>query len=232
MIWAIGDLHLDHTKSKPMDIFGDNWADHDEQIFDYWREKVGEDDLVLLVGDHSWALKLEEAIPDLQELDELPGRKILSKGNHDYWWSSLNKMNQLGFKSLDYLNNNAFIFNNIGIIGTRGWCDIDSSGFDEHDEKIYARELQRLELSMQALDKLKKEQDVDKVIAMIHYPPFSSKGEPNDFAKLLSDFKVDLCVYGHLHSEGHRFIVEGEHLGVDYLCVSSDYVDFKVKKIL
>ena len=107
MIWAIGDLHLDHTKTKPMDIFGDNWADHDQQIFDYWRDHVGEDDFVLLVGDHSWALKLDEVIPDLRQLDDLPGRKILSKGNHDYWWSSLNKMNQVGFETLDYLNNNA-----------------------------------------------------------------------------------------------------------------------------
>lgn len=226
MIWAIGDLHLDHSGDKPMDIFGDHWMNHEEKIFRYWEENIQENDIVLLVGDFSWALKLKDAIFDLEKIDVLPGKKFFIKGNHDYWWSSLAKMNNLGFKSLHFVHNNGFAVDGIGICGTRGWSDIDSNGFDEQDEKIYKRELARLQTSINQVKEMREEGKVERILAMIHYPPFSSKGEPNDFAKMLEDNQVDYCYYGHLHGVGHRYVVEGNFGGVEYRCVASDYIDF------
>ncbi|MDD7363097.1 MAG: metallophosphoesterase [Peptoniphilus sp.] len=231
MIWAIGDLHLDHKKEKPMSVFGKAWEDHENKIFDAWNRRVKADDHVLVVGDISWALKLEEGVEDLKRLDDLPGRKILIKGNHDYWWSSLNKLNQLGLRSIDFLHNTGIVLDDIAVCGSRGWTDIDSNGFDEKDEKIYKRELNRLQLSIDDMNAKCEGKDIRARIAMLHYPPFSSKGEPNDFADILRDAKIDYCVYGHLHSYGHKFIVEGDYGGVEYRCVSSDYVNFTPQEI-
>ena len=121
MIYAIGDLHLDHSKEKPMDIFGENWIDHEEKIIKNWKEKISDEDLVLIPGDISWALRLEEAAFDLELLDKLPGKKVFIKGNHDYWWQSLNKINKLGFGSLYFIQNTSYIYQGIGIAGSRGW---------------------------------------------------------------------------------------------------------------
>lgn len=231
MIWAIGDLHLDYKKEKPMDVFGKAWKNHEEKIFEAWRERVAPDDTVLVVGDISWALKLEEGKKDLARIDDLPGRKILIKGNHDYWWSSLNKLNELGLETVDFLHNTGMVVGNVAICGSRGWTDIDAGSVDEQDEKIYKRELNRLKLSIDAMEKEAEEKEISHRIAMLHYPPFSSKGEPNDFADILKEAKIDLCVYGHLHSYGHKFVVEGEFDGVRYQCVSSDYIGFKVQKL-
>lgn len=231
MIWAIGDLHLDYKKEKPMDVFGKAWKNHEEKIFEAWRERVAPDDTVLVVGDTSWALKLEEGKKDLARIDDLPGRKILIKGNHDYWWSSLNKLNELGLETVDFLHNTGMVVGNVAICGSRGWTDIDAGSVDEQDEKIYKRELNRLQLSIDAMEKEAEGKDIVHRIAMLHYPPFSSKGEPNDFADILKEAKIDLCVYGHLHSYGHKFVVEGEFDGVRYQCVSSDYIGFKVQKL-
>lgn len=231
MIWAIGDLHLDYKKEKPMDVFGKAWKNHEEKIFEAWRERVEPDDTVLVVGDISWALKLEEGKKDLDRIDDLPGRKILIKGNHDYWWSSLNKLNELGLETVDFLHNTGMVVGNVAICGSRGWTDIDAGSVDEQDEKIYKRELNRLKLSIDAMEKEAEEKEISHRIAMLHYPPFSSKGEPNDFADILKEAKIDLCVYGHLHSYGHKFVVEGEFDGVRYQCVSSDYIGFKVQKL-
>lgn len=231
MIWAIGDLHLDYKKEKPMDVFGDAWRNHEEKIFRAWEAQVAEDDYVLVVGDISWALKLEEGKKDLERLDRLPGKKILIKGNHDYWWSSLNKLSQLDLSTVDFLHNTGKVIGDIALCGSRGWTDIDSNGFDEQDEKIYKRELNRLKLSIEDMNKKCEGKTIRSRIAMLHYPPFSSKGIRNDFADLLSEAKIDLCVYGHLHSYGHRFIVEGRYGGVEYLCVSSDYLRFQPKRL-
>ena len=231
MIWAIGDLHLDYKKEKPMDVFGKAWKNHEEKIFEAWRERVAPDDTVLVVGDTSWALKLEEGKKDLARIDDLPGRKILIKGNHDYWWSSLNKLNELGLETVDFLHNTGMVVGNVAICGSRGWTDIDAGSVDEQDEKIYKRELNRLQLSIDAMEKEAEEKEISHRIAMLHYPPFSSKGEPNDFADILKEAKIDLCVYGHLHSYGHKFVVEGKFDGVRYQCVSSDYIGFNVQKL-
>ncbi len=227
MIYAIGDLHLDHSKEKPMDIFGDNWIDHDENIFDSWKENVQEDDLVLIPGDISWALRTNEAYEDLKKIDQLPGKKVLVKGNHDYWWQSLNKLNNFGFKSIFFLQNNSYYYKDVNIVGTRGWMPKDNESFDLTDEKVFQRELNRLRASLiHAKDKAKT------TIAMLHYPPFNMDLSPNEFLDIMVEFNVDICIYGHLHAEGHKFAVEGIVEGIEFHCVSSDYIDFKIKKLM
>ena len=220
MIFAIGDLHFDYTQEKPMNIFGDNWENHEEKIIENWKEVVREDDLVLLPGDISWALKLDTAAYDLKRIDELPGIKIISKGNHDYWWSSLNKMNNLGYKTINFIHNNSFEYKGY----SRGWAARDSFEFSENDEKIYLREVQRLKNSLDSCVN-------KKIIAMIHYPPFNQDLGVNEFSQTLSDYKVEKCVYGHLHGKGHKFSYEGDLEGVDYHFVASDFLDFKLKII-
>lgn len=227
MIFAIGDLHFDNTGEKPMDIFGDNWLDHEERIITTWKSIVGENDLVLLGGDISWALKLEDAYEDLLKIDKLPGRKIMIKGNHDYWWSSLKKLNDLRLKTIYFLQNNSFIYDDVAIVGTRGWSSIDSDKSDVQDKKIFDRELNRLELSLESIaDK------VNRKIVMLHYPPFNIDYTPNEFVELMKKFNVDICIYGHLHAEGHKYAVEGLVSGIEFHCISSDFIDFVPKIIL
>ncbi len=227
MIYGIGDLHLDYSKEKPMDIFGDKWINHEDKIFNSWKGLVKEKDLVLLPGDISWALQLEEAYYDLERIDQLPGTKIITKGNHDYWWSGQKKMRELDLKTIKFLQNNSYIYDDIGIFGSRGWTPEDVEGFDNHDNKIFNRELHRLELSLSSIKK-----ELDKKIVMLHYPPFNLDLTPNGFVDLMEEYNVDICIYGHLHAEGHRFAVEGELQGIQFYCVSSDYIDFKLKRII
>lgn len=237
MVFAIGDLHFDSTGDKPMGIFGENWKDHEEKIICNWNKKINDEDLVLIPGDISWALKLEEAEKDLKKIDSLPGKKIMSKGNHDYWWSSLKKLEDFNFKTIEFIQNNSVIYENIAIVGTRGWKDIgledefdEVDGTDrtmEHDEKIFNRELHRLRLS---LDSIRGE--YEKIICMLHYPPFNSDRTPNEFGDVLEEYEVDICIYGHLHGEGHRHAVQGLIDGVEYVCVASDFIDFNPKRIL
>lgn len=227
MIFAIGDLHFDNTGEKPMDIFGNNWLNHEENIMNSWKEIVGEEDLVLLVGDTSWGLKLEDAYEDLLKIEKLPGKKIMIKGNHDYWWDSLNKLSNLELKTIKFIQNNSFIYNNIAIIGTRGWSSIDNDKFDKQDEKIFKRELNRLKLSLESV-----KEKVEKKIVMIHYPPFNIDMSTNEFVDIMNEFDVDICLYGHLHAEGHKYAFNGKIKGIEFQCVSSDYIDFVPKKIL
>lgn len=226
-IYAISDLHFDYSKEKPMDIFGDNWVEHEAKIFKSWKEQVKEDDLVLIPGDISWALKLDQAKKDLIRIDKLPGRKIMSKGNHDLWWESKRKLNALSLKTIDFLQNEHYIYRDVAITGTRGWSSKDSDEFDEHDEKIFKRELNRLDLSLSSI-----KTNVSRKIAMVHYPPFNFKdSSPNEFVDLMKEHDVDICLYGHLHAEGHKFVVEGNIDGIEFHCVSSDYINFDLKKI-
>ena len=220
MIYGIGDLHLDYSKKKPMDIFGENWLDHEEKIFENWKSKIKSEDLVLMPGDISWALKLEDAYNDLKKIDELPGKKIITKGNHDYWWESKKKMNSLGLETIFFLQNDSYKYENITVVGTRGWKAKDSEDFTEHDEKMYNREVNRLKLS---LDSIKNRGD--KIISMLHYPPFNLDSSPNEFVNLMREYDVDICIYGHLHSKGHKYVVEDVIENIEFLCVSSDYID-------
>lgn len=225
-IFAIADLHMDNKKEKPMDIFGENWKNHEERIFKSWEEKVNDDDLILMPGDISWAINLKEAIEDLKKIDRLSGTKIMIRGNHDYWWRTKSKLDKLGLKSIVFLKNDSFEINNIGIYGTRGWISRDDKEFEENDEKIFRRELIRLENSLQSSNTSKKIK-----IALMHFPPFYYSGETNEFVKKMKDYKIDICLYGHLHGEGHNNIKEGNIEGIQFYCVSSDYLDFNLKEI-
>lgn len=219
-IYAIGDLHLDHTGDKTMEVFGPRWENYEERIFTNWTEKVRPTDLVLLPGDISWGLKLKDAEPDLRRIDALPGTKLMLRGNHDYWWQSRSKIENLGFKTIYILQNDAFEWHQAVIYGTRGWISREHSEFTEADEKIFQRELQRLELSF------RQSSDRPVRIAMTHYPPFNHRREPNEFFDIMKKNKTDLCIYGHLHGQGHAQIREGSVEGTEVLCVSADYTGF------
>lgn len=223
MIYSISDLHLDYTKEKTMTLFGDRWTDYEERIFHNWKETVKDEDLVLVAGDISWAMNLKSAYYDLTRIDEMPGQKVFIKGNHDYWWSSLNKNNSLNLKSIFFLQNNYFEFNNYCIVGTRGW---DYLTEDCEEYNIYRRELLRLELSLNSAPKGKEK------ICMLHYPPFTNERKPDDFHYILKEHGVTKCVYGHLHGPGLSNVVEGVVDGVEYFCTSSDYLQFKPIKIV
>lgn len=222
MIYAISDLHLDITKEKDMNIFGDNWQDYEEKIIKYWNG-IKDDDLVLIAGDISWAMKLEDAFVDLKRIDDLPGRKILLKGNHDYWWTSISKINKINFDNLEFLQNNAFVYNGIKICGTRGWNPRDFTDFSEHDEKIFQRELLRLELSLNA----KVKEEFSEIIVMMHYPPFNKTNKPNEFEELFKKYKVKTVIYGHIHGKYAHNMPEGIINGIEYFCTSADKINFK-----
>lgn len=226
-LFAISDLHLSAHKPKNMDIFGAHWADHWEKIKADWKEKVSGEDVVLVCGDLSWAMRLAEALPDLTEICNLPGKKVLLRGNHDYWWSSASKVEACLFNGTYVLQNNYYVFGDFLIAGTRGWL-IPYPGSPKEDEAIYKREVIRLSLSMA---EAKPFGEGKKKIAIMHFPPFNEKRQPSDFTKQLEAFGIDKVLYGHLHGEGLKGAFNGQINGVEYMLVSCDYTDFKLKQI-
>ncbi|NMA83054.1 MAG: serine/threonine protein phosphatase [Epulopiscium sp.] len=226
-IFAIGDLHLSGIVEKPMDIFGSHWSNHWEKIKKDWNEKVTEEDAVLIPGDISWAMTLDEAIFDLQELERLPGHKFFVKGNHDYWWKSVTKLNEL-FKSQYFIQNNFYTHEEYLICGSRGWVCPNISHFTEHDKKLYERELKRLILSLRGTQKVRDK----KIIVMTHFPPTNDQLEPSAFTELYEQWGVSQVIYGHLHGEHTRMGLEGDYNGVFYSLVSADYLDFQLKLIV
>lgn len=229
MIYSISDLHLDYTKEKSMELFGGNWDNYEERIFENWSKIITENDCVLIPGDISWAMTIDESYKDLKRIDDMPGTKIMLKGNHDYWWSSLKKVNDMGFKSIKYLQNNSFIFEGVNIIGTRGWASKDSTEFNENDEKVFDRELMRLQMSYDSIDDKTK-----PTIAILHYPPFNRDRTLNEFGKLLKKLNISICLYGHIHGPGLQGIEEQEGIieEIEFHCVSSDYLQFIPKLIV
>lgn len=228
MIYSISDLHLDYTENKSMNIFGDNWKDHNKKIFNNWQNIINNNDYVLIAGDISWQIRMEEAYIDLIQIDKLPGKKIMIKGNHDFWWDSISKLRNLKLKTISFIQNDSIDINDFSICGTRAWLDKEDSDFKKNDLKIFERELIRLKLSLESCKR-------NKIICMFHYPPFNKDGNTNEFADLMSKYKVDTCIYGHLHSDGLKMVVEGSIGGVNYICTSCDYIDFKpilIKEIL
>ena len=231
-IYAIGDLHLSFAVDKPMDVFGYNWENHAEKIKNNWIEKVKPEDTVILPGDFSWATYLEETKPDFQFLNNLPGKKILSKGNHDYWWTTVTKMKKFlvdnKFENIDFLYNNSFCIEDKIITGTRGWITNFKSG---ENAKILKREHDRLKLSIE--DGIKKYGYDKDIIVFIHYPPFYKETvlEEFDFIKTMEKYNVKKCIYGHLHADSHKEAVEGNINGIEYKLVSSDYLDFDLERI-
>ena len=226
-LYAISDLHLAFNNDKPMDIFGDKWLNHDAKIKNNWLSKVNEDDMILIAGYISWAMRESESMMDLQWIDDLPGKKIISKGNHDYWWNSITKLNSK-FENTKFLQNNYYQYKDYAICGSRGWICPGSDKFTEKDEKIYSRELIRLRLS---LDSAKKA-GFDKFIVMLHYPPTNEKFEESDIVKIIKEYNVEKVIYGHLHGPALRRVLEGVKDGVEYIMTSGDYIDFDPVKIL
>lgn len=225
-VFAIGDLHLDSTQKKPMNIFGDNWLNHEQKIIASWKTTVCNEDLVLIPGDISWAIRLEEAKTDLIMIDELPGKKVLIRGNHDYWWATRNKLNNLELNSIEFLSNDGLIINDVAICGVRGW-DTYEIETDENNKKIYDRELLRFEMSLKTIQNFNGHK-----IAMLHFPPFNIDRSINDFVLLMKEYNVNTCVYGHLHGiEGHKLVREGLIEGIEFYCVACDFLNFQLKKI-
>ena len=201
-IFAISDLHLSINNPKPMDIFGGSWDNYWEKIKTDWNNVVSAKDLVLISGDISWALKLEDAIPDLQEIATLPGTKIIIRGNHDYWWSSYNKVKNILPTSIFAIQNNALKFNNCIICGTRLWT-IPTANSTEHDKKIYERELIRLKMTLDDANKL-AENDLP-IILMLHYPPFGALWQDSEITDIIKQYpNVKSVIYGHLHGKDCR----------------------------
>ena len=225
-IYAIGDLHLSFAAEKPMDVFGRRWADHAARLLAAWNETVAEDDLVLIPGDISWAMQLSQASPDLAFIGALPGKKLLLRGNHDYWWSSLNRVRAALPDGVNALQNDAFDFGEYTIGGTRGWTCPGANGFTAADEKIYRREAQRLELSLMRMAEGKTR------IVMTHFPPFCEPGFDTAFTALFSKYGVQYAVYAHLHGAAHKLAFEGEHNGVQYLFAAADYLQFMPRRIV
>lgn len=229
-IYAIADLHLSFGSNKPMDIFGENWGNHWEKIKTDWFKKVNEEDLVLLPGDFSWAMYLKDTYEDFKYLNELPGKKILLKGNHDYWWTTLKSMREYikinNFLNIDFLYNNSYLYEDYIIAGTRGWQWNDS----EEDYKLLRRELLRLELSIQ--DGVKKFGADKKIIVCTHYPPFNTtKKEELSYINIMKKYNVEKCIYGHLHGNSHKDAIQGNIEGIDFKLISSDYTNFTLEKI-
>ncbi|MBM7616336.1 metallophosphoesterase [Alkaliphilus hydrothermalis] len=227
-LYAIADLHLSGSVDKPMDVFGEHWYMHHQKIREKWLEKIQDMDTVLIAGDISWGMKLEEALVDLSWIHQLPGRKILIRGNHDYWWASITKLNQL-FDGMDFIQNNFFTYGDYAICGTRGWTCPNPYKYTEQDEKIYIREGLRLEASIEKARKA----GFRKFIVMLHYPPTNDHFEPSIFTEILEKYQVEKVVYGHLHGEdSYEAGIQGLHRDVEYNLVSCDYLNFDLVKLL
>ncbi len=214
-IFVIGDLHLGFSCDKPMHIFGEHWRDHHEKIKQDWLAKVSTDDLVILAGDTSWASSFKEAAPDLTWIDKLPGQKLLLKGNHDYWWQTLKKMRGV-YPTLEYLQNDSYVYGDYVIVGARGW--------EIGDNKIYKRELIRLRLSMESAPSDKEK------ICILHYPPFDENGERTEVIDIIEEFKVKRVYFGHIHSN-HEAVKQGRYNDCEYALIACDYTDFKLRQV-
>ena len=219
-IWAISDFHLSFGVDKPMNIFGENWDGYEEKLKKNWIENIHEDDTVLMAGDFSWGMYLDETIDDFKFLERLPGKKILIKGNHDYWWETLNKLevfkSQNGFNSISFLHNNFYAIGAYAICGTRGWEFGAGEVTGEQDKKVYEREKERLIRSLA----LAKSEGYNDIIAMVHY----NVGINDEYVEILKNFGVKMCVFGHLH--GKAEILRYKKDGIEFVCTSCDLINF------
>ena len=226
-LYAIGDLHLCLGAPKPMDVFGGAWVGYMDKLKE-GLSVIGPEDTTVLLGDLSWALDLEGAKDDFGWIDAIPGRKIILKGNHDYWWSTAAKFykfcDQNGFSNQFVLNNNHYEYNGYAICGTRGWFFEESRG-SEHDEKVFKRELLRLEASLQSAGDLPK-------LVFLHYPPLYKGYTCEEILELLHRYDVRQCYYGHLHAESHKLAMEGQWDGIEYRLLSADRLNFRPYRII
>ena len=251
-IYAIGDLHLSLNKEKPMDIFGLKWKNHEQKIKENWEKAVSNDDLVLLPGDFSWEMHLKDMYEDFKFLNDLPGKKLLLKGNHDYWWTTLAKMREFikenDLKNIDFVYNNSYLFEDKIIAGTRGWALNDT----DNGIKMNHREEERLKISLKSgLDSFGEKE----IICIMHYPPIVSeennledknnkakrsktentnniKLKISNYVKIMKEYNVKNCLYGHLHGESHKEALEGIVEDINFKLVSSDYLNFKLYTVI
>ena len=221
-LYAIGDTHLSIGKDKPMDIFGPAWDNHTEKLREGFS-KLHSDDVCVICGDISWGMGLEDTLADFLFIDSLPGRKIILKGNHDYWWSTAAKTKTFfaahGITTIDILNNNCFFYGETALCGTRGWFYEEETG-QEHDKKIMLREIGRLKTSLEAAGEREK-------LVFLHYPPLFLKYRCEEILALLREHEVKVCCYGHIHGKGCRMSFNGTRDGCEFRLVSADFVNFE-----
>lgn len=225
-IYAISDLHLSFGTDKPMNVFGNIWNNYEEKIADNWKNVVTDEDTIIIPGDISWGMTLKEALPDFEFIDKLPGKKIFSRGNHDYYFSTKSKLDNFiknnNLETLKLLHNNAYEVEGVIIAGARGWGKTENSD-PTLDEKIIKREENRLILSLEEAKRISKEKDI---IVALHFPPFIGR-----FEKIMKEYGVRKCIYGHLHGYGHSLVKEGIINGIEYIMVGCDYNNFDLRKI-
>lgn len=238
-IWALADLHLPFgAPGKTMEVFGPAWENYTMRIEENWKKKVGEEDLVLIAGDISWAMKIEDAIVDLKWIDALPGKKVILKGNHDYWWPSNKKLKEVLPPSISFINNTAVTIGDVTIGGVRLW-DSDEYNFNEYitfqenplakekpldpekRKRIFERDLDRLRSSLKQMDP-----KASYRIAMVHYPPISADLKDSKVSKILEENQINVCIFGHLHNVIKERPLFGEKNKIRYLFTSADYLEF------
>ena len=222
-VFAISDLHLSFSQDKPMDIFGAHWNNYTEKISNNWSNKVGDDDVVVIAGDVSWAMRIEDAVKDVNWIKNLPGKKIIIRGNHDYWWGSLTKVRQIAGE-ICVLQNDAVKYGNNVFCGSRGWILPNSKDFGKNDEKIYARELIRLKMSLDNANRLR--QDGDKLFAILHYPPIDGDEPDDQMEKLFKAYGVETVIYGHVHGKPIGDANTKVINGIKYYITSCDLLNF------
>ncbi|MBQ7740143.1 MAG: metallophosphoesterase [Eubacterium sp.] len=218
-VFAIADTHLSLGTNKPMDTFT-GWSDYVQRLEKNWNSIVKENDTVVIAGDISWAMNFDELLPDLRFIESLNGKKIISKGNHDYWWNTMAKMNKLledgDFKTISFLFNNSFSVEGISICGSRGWMFETE---EEHDEKVLKREVARIKMSLDSAEN-------DEKIVFLHYPPITTQTKCEEILDLLSEYKIKKCFYGHLHASAARLAVDENVDGIDFKLISADRLKF------
>ena len=228
-IYAISDLHLSLCGDKPMDIFGEKWGGYLEKIEYDWNSKVSETDVVLISGDISWAMQLENALIDLEFLNKLKGTKIIIRGNHDYWWQSISRLREKLPSNVIALQNDAVKIGDYVFCGSRGWAVEGSPEFTAQDVKLYNRETERFRLALKNAENFRL--NGEKLIALIHYPPFNIRRENSNFTALFEEFKVDKVVYGHLHGKDAKPYYRINKNGIEYILTSCDLVDNKLVEV-
>lgn len=228
-IFAMSDLHLSEASGKPMDVFGARWKNHTAIMKKNWDELLTDDDVMIISGDVSWGLKMSEAMPDLQWIHERPGKKLITKGNHDLWWSSLSKMNGL-FDDIMFIQNGCSVAGDTAVCGTRGWnLKQTRSDWTEHDDRINRREQLRLKMCLDAA----KASGASRIILSMHYPPTDSRGSDTEFTEIIEQYDVFCVLYGHLHGEdAERNAYNGVRNRIPYRLVSSDVLKFIPVRIL
>ena len=222
-LFSISDLHLSFGTDKPMDVFGERWKNYEKRLMENWNNAVSADDVIIVNGDNSWAMYLEDTYKDFDFINKLNGTKLISKGNHDYWWTTMKKhekwCKENSFDSIKFLHNNYYMYKDVAICGTRGW---QLTSRNEEDLKVYNREKERLVFSL----KLASAQNPEQIIVALHYPP------DNEFRKLMEEYNVRICLFGHLHAAGFKDYSDYDENGISYRLVSCDYLQFKPYKIM